>query len=430
MLCGIIKKGAAEPKSSPDIAMNWRLIRIVDVCLGIPLVYLCSIFHKVFRRASSGLPDDSYRRVLTVKFWGVGNLYMMLPSVYALREKRLDCNVDLLTLKGNREAAETSLFFDSVYTIDTDGVWAFVRSAYKTMFELRARGYDLVIDFEQFARFSALVSCYIGRDRRWGFGTRGQHRHYLFTTVVPYDNGVHVTRSFHSLVEIAGVGGMKLPVPFLMDTALGRRASSIMRRLRISVNAIPVVVMHVGTSANFPERRWPAAYFARVADELIHAHGARILFTGLGEEVALVADVISRMAYKDMAEDISGRLGFRDLLATIWVSDIVISADTATVHLASVLGTPVVGLYGPNTPELYGPWGRGDMVFYSKLPCSPCITNFNGKINTCRHPDGRGACMKNIFPEDVLAGIEKYYFARDSEFKIEKSRADASCDEP
>jgi heptosyltransferase-3 len=79
------------------------------------------------------------------------------------------------------------------------------------------------------------------------------------------------------------------------------------------------------------------------------------------------------------------------------------------VHLASALNTPVVGLYGPNTPQLYGPWGENGLALYANLDCSPCITNFNSKLNTCRHPRGGGACMRELSAEMVFSAIERTY---------------------
>ncbi|MFH1245676.1 MAG: hypothetical protein V1662_04250, partial [Candidatus Omnitrophota bacterium] len=75
---------------------------------------------------------------------------------------------------------------------------------------------------------------------------------------------------------------------------------------------------------------------------------------------------------------------------------------------------PVVGLYGPNTPLLYGPWGANSIYFYKNLSCSPCITNYNAKINRCRHPRGEGMCMKSITPAEVFEGLKTAYFDKEN----------------
>jgi ADP-heptose:LPS heptosyltransferase len=84
----------------------------------------------------------------------------------------------------------------------------------------------------------------------------------------------------------------------------------------------------------------------------------------------------------------------------------VVSNDTATVHIASAMGTPVVGLYGPNTPFLYGPLGDNDLVFYSELPCSPCLCNITSKLSDCR----KAVCMESITVDAVFDGIRARFF--------------------
>ena len=79
------------------------------------------------------------------------------------------------------------------------------------------------------------------------------------------------------------------------------------------------------------------------------------------------------------------------------------SNDTAPVHLASALGRPVLGLYGPNTPVLYGPLSRGSVAFHHRTPCSPCLTNFNYKTSYCRMP----VCIRSVTVEEVAAAADR-----------------------
>jgi ADP-heptose:LPS heptosyltransferase len=101
-----------------------------------------------------------------------------------------------------------------------------------------------------------------------------------------------------------------------------------------------------------------------------------------------------------------------------------ISSDTAPVHIASAMGAPVVGLYGPNTPFLYGPSGDNNLVFYHQIPCSPCLTNTNRKLSKCSF----ARCMDGITVGEVAAGIEMKYFGRGGELKaaFKKSREPAA----
>jgi ADP-heptose:LPS heptosyltransferase len=390
--------------------MNWKLIRIVDACLGIPLLLGISLADKLPGRR---LPRESgsVNRVLLIKFWGIGNICMILPSLRALQATYPDATFDFLTLTSNRAALEATAALGQIATIDTGSISAFLASWRYAVATLRGNGYDLIIDFEQFTRFSALVSRQIGAGQTIGFVTAGQHRHHLFTRPVPYDNTVHITRSFFALAAAAGVAEPCSPhVTFASLPLLRSRGAALLAATGIRPGAESVVVMHIGTSDNFRERRWLPERYAALADLLIERHRARVVLTGLPEEAFLIRETLAHLRSPEGVVDLGGALPFTDYFALIAVADLVVSADTAAVHLASAVNTPVAGLYGPNTPLLYGPWGTDGLALYAGFDCSPCITNFNAKIHTCRHPAGRGACMRALGVAAAFAAIEERWF--------------------
>ncbi len=400
--------------------MNWKLIRIIDSILGIPLIRLISILPPA-RNNKTPIPADiSPKKILLIKFWGIGNIFMLLPSIRALHDAFPEAEIDFLTLEGNREALKTLGVVNNITTIGTSSAFKFLRSWKAAVETLLAAGYDLAIDFEQFARFSALITFQSRAARTIGFATRGQHRHNLYSRTIEYDNHIHITRSFYALATAAGV-----KPAFSADLHLNNLETLHSRGSHLtSTHGIdrkePLVIMHIGTSDNFKERRWPPAHYAALADLLAKRFGMRIVMTGLPDESFLIAETSQHLKNSSRVTDLGGQLTFTDYCALITVADLVISADTAAVHLASAVNVPVVGLYGPNTPRLYGPWGIGGLGLCAGFDCSPCITNFNSKINTCRHRDGRGACMKALSVEEVFTAIKKNYCVPSAPFRLAK----------
>jgi ADP-heptose:LPS heptosyltransferase len=346
---------------------------------------------------------------------------MLLPSIQAMRGAFPEASIDFLTLESNREALTIIGAVNGIRTIDTRSPRAFIRTWRSISSQLRREHYDLIIDFEQFARFSALLTDQIGAETSIGFITKGQHRHLLYTHGVHYDNEIHITRSFYSLVARAGVTAPFSPEIVLPNIAkLRERGHIILQEFGISPE-LPIAILHIGTSENFKDRRWAPRNYAELAERLRDLHGFQIILTGLPDESHLIRMTRQNLRSEKQILDLGGRLSFADYFALFTAADIVVSADTAAVHLASAVQTPVVGLYGPNTPKLYGPWGRHCSALYAAYPCSPCITNFNGKINTCRHPDGRGACMAAVSVDMVHAAIENTYLRPDAPHRLGKT---------
>jgi len=404
--------------------MSLDFKRFVDIYIGIPLVYICRLTRWCFRGSKKPRPDRGYQRVLLVKFWGIGNIAMLLPVVSAFKKKYPCVLVDFLTLKENTGIFTSDKIFNQVYGIDCNQAIRFIKSLFKNVKILRHNQYDLVIDFEQFARFSALVCLAIEAKHSIGFKTKGQCRHFFYTVPTAYNDHIHMTKSFMSLGFGAGIDPTLDVEPVAWDDESTGTAyiENILREARVAKDDF-LVLLHLGTSENFIEKRWPVENFAKLADRLIDTFKVRIAFSGLPQESYLVQRALGLMKRKEQAINFCGRLNFSQYIALIGRSDLIISSDTASIHLGTAMSVAVVGLYGPTTPVLYGPWGKKSSLVYKKLPCSPCITNYNAKTHVCRHPDGRGACMKKISVDEVWDLLLRHYFNRDAIFSLRELHA-------
>jgi ADP-heptose:LPS heptosyltransferase len=245
---------------------------------------------------------------------------------------------------------------------------------------------------------------------RIGLNTEGQQRAWLYTTRIAYTDSEHTVDVFRRLTAPFGVGGprptaWRLPVPpDAREAARARLAAAD------PAPAAQRVVVHIGTGPNYDKiavKRWDVERFAALADRLIERHGVSVVFTGQGaEERALVAAVRAHMRHP--AGDLCDQLDVPALTATIADAALVVANDTSVIHLAGILGTPVVALFGPTAPALYGPRGPRDLVFYRQPYCSPCISNYNLKLSRCTDP----VCMRSITVDEVAAGIAAGPLAR------------------
>jgi heptosyltransferase-2 len=394
--------------------MNLHLARYIDRWVGLPL---CFCLHALARLLGqpvpplgattppSAAPRPAPARVLAVKFYGLGNIVMILPALRALRAAYPDVEVDFLTLPGNAALLEQSGLVRRVLSVDVGGVWRFARSVVRLLGGLARGGYDTVLDFEQFLKVSGVFAFMTGARERIGLDTEGQYRGWLYTTRIAYTDSEHTSDLFLRLVAPLGVRAGEAP-PWRLPIPPEARAR--VQALLAGAADRPLVVVHLGIGPNHGEialKRWDVDRFAAVAAALVERHGVTVAFTGQGaEERALIADATTRMGHP--ALDLCDRLGVAELSALVGAARFVLSNDTSVMHLAGVVGTPAVALLGPTSPLLYGPRGDRDLVFYKQLYCSPCFSNYNLKISRCTDP----VCMRSITVEEVLAGIERLHF--------------------
>ena len=391
-------KGDRLSFSREDLYLHFE--RKLDRYLGPPLVALLSFFTHRSRRESSSDP----RRILLLKLHGIGNIVLLLPVLRQLRRRFPDTQIDFLSFRTNAGILEGAEEIAQCHFLDRGSPWRLAGSIARIFPRLRRCAYDLVIDFDQFAHFSAIASLFTGAPERIGFRNPTLHRHLAYTTPVVYLDMAHVSRTFARLAEVAGaplVPGLSRRISLKAEHRV--EAAALLREFGI-VPGEDVIVFHPGSSGNLTLRRWPADRFARLGDRIAEELGCRIVVSGGREEGPLAESVLRGMRHP--ASNSAGKLSILGFAALCERARLVVSNDTAAVHVASAMGTPVVGLYGPNTPFLYGPIGGNDLVFYAELPCSPCLCNLTSKMSDCR----RARCMEGISVEEVFDGIRKRYF--------------------
>jgi len=110
-------------------------------------------------------------------------------------------------------------------------------------------------------------------------------------------------------------------------------------------------IVHVG--AGYGSRLWPADRFAEVSRRL-RKDGHTVVFTGSASERGRAMDVADR-AGAGAPSVLAGRQSLQEFAALVASARLVVSADTGAAHLAAAYGRPSVVLFGPATPEEWGP---------------------------------------------------------------------------
>lgn len=370
--------------------MNLGVAKAVDRVLGGALGGLVGAADRLVEALVPPPAVETVRRVLVVKFWGVGNWALLRPVVRALRERHAGARLSVATLAGNAPLVED--LADDLLLVRPHGLLRAAGDLLRAAARLRRSPPDLALDFEPFARSGALLARLGGARQRIGFATGHAARDGLYTVTVPFRRDAHASRSFRDLAEAGGLAPGPYRAGDLVPTPQGRAEA------RASAGPAPYVVLHPGSGDNFPGRRWAEAGFGAAGRTAV-ARGRRVLVTGSAAEAALAARVA--VASGVGAASVAGRLSLPGLVALLAGADALVSNDTGPVHLASALGLPTLAVFGPNTPVLYGPLAPGSRAFFRGLPCSPCLTASNYRSSRCRI----FACMSAVPTGEVVEAL-------------------------
>ena len=159
----------------------------------------------------------------------------------------------------------------------------------------------------------------------------------------------------------------------------------------IKTNAVtdPIVIVNPGAKSHL--KRWTVEGFAEVCDGLIGECAASIVFVGTGPDEEIVLSVAGKM--KNKHHNFVGKTNIRQLASLLKRSSLLITNDSAPMHLGCAVGTKVLAVFGPTDPKKYGPTGEFDAVINKKLFCSPC------EVAACEYGH---ECMKLVSADEVL----------------------------
>lgn len=145
---------------------------------------------------------------------------------------------------------------------------------------------------------------------------------------------------------------------------------------------------------------WPLEQMEQLIQQLSQKGTFSILLFGSKEEGALLETWAKRYPH---TTSLAGKFGFDQELEQIAQLDLMVSMDSANMHFASCLGTPVVSIWGATHPRrgFYGWRQNPDWAVQHNLACRPCSKYGN---KPCRFADYR--CLSEITPEEVMARIE------------------------
>jgi heptosyltransferase I len=267
--------------------------------------------------------------------------------------------------------------------------------------KLRKEQYDLVIDFQGNLK-SGIMNLITGSANRIGFG-RGYCKEfsYLSTQYHAHPPGKKIHRIAKNLSLLKELGlETRFQRPELPVSKTDEEYIS--RFINTNINpSLPIIIIHPGTSRFGAYKQWPMLYYALLADLILETYKVNIIFSWGPDEFGIVKEIIKNMKRK--AIPACETESIKQLIELIRRSSLFIGGDTGPLHIASILDIPVVGIYGPKDPEIYGPYNDKAIVIKKDVPCSPC------KKRTCSDP----ICMTSILPEDVFYGVEKFLTRQD-----------------
>lgn len=265
-----------------------------------------------------------YKRILVIRLGAFGDVVRSFPTMAALRHHHADAHITLLTTKAFVDMTQKSGYFDRVWDIQR-WRWNQPLSWLRFARQMREDGYDYVYDLQRNDRtliFNLLAPASLRR--HWFGGKMGNP-----TTAEALD-AEEITR---------------FPIPDL--SWMNADISSLGM-------AEPFFLLVPGSSPQNPEKRWPAAHYAKLALMLAEKGITPVILGGAAEkyEASLIA------AASPAVRDLTGKTSFMDIAALARRAAGAVGNDTGPIHLIAMAGCPCVTLFsGASDPAQSKPMG-------------------------------------------------------------------------
>jgi heptosyltransferase-2 len=257
--------------------------------------------------------------------------------------------------------------------------------------KLKAAHYDQAIVLPNSLK-SALIPFFAGIPLRTGF--IGEMRYGLLNDARKLDKeALPLMVERFVLLSEKKSESIHRPISPLKLNSSDTQRSNVRQKLNLQSDK-PAVAFCPGAEYG-PAKRWPADYFAKLAQNLIQ-RGYQVWIIGSQKDAA-IAEAIRKNAPECL--NLCGKTQLNEAIDLLSLADFIVTNDSGLMHVSAAIDKPMIALYGSSSPGFTPPLSDQAVILKLDLPCSPCFKR------EC--PLGHFNCMVQLTPDLVFKTIEE-----------------------
>ena len=400
--------------------MNIKKARKIDYWIGVPLCFLLSglsYFRKVVRFRKNEIKP--IRKILFIKLSELGAIILAYPLIKRIKEYNPSAEIFFVTFDKNKgifKLLGEIIPQENVLGIRESSIF-FILDTLKAIRRLSKEKIDIVFDLEFFSRFSAIFSYLSGGVKRIGFYSytyEGLYRGDLLTHKIQFNSLSHITKNYLSMCQEVEqeekntpqleeyINDIELTFPkHIPVEKIQKRVLSKLRNLGVDLEKNRLVLINPG-EGTLPLREWPIENFIILSKLILENKANYIVIIGT-EGADKKTDLILGAVKNPRCVTLVNQTELDELLELFSIADILVSNDCGLAHLAMLSSIKEFVIFGPESPQVFGPLTENSYTLYSHWSCSPCLSVLNHRNSACKD----NQCLKCIKPEDVYNFILK-----------------------
>ena len=289
------------------------------------------------------------KKILVIRLRALWSSLLTFPMIKQLEDYYgKDVEYDLLATSRNIWVFKNQWYFHQMYNLFS--MKGFLRMLWSF------KKYDIVIDAEEYFRISSLISLRTGKITV-GYGNIAIRKlAYVFHYI--YSEKTHNLMNCLSLLIPLWI---KIYAPVAMESLKYEQKHTV------KVNAFlkqfrgkNIICLHTWWAETAPDRFRANDNRVQLIEELNRIYWDKIIvfLSGTAFEEQGVYEILNKLSLdaKKHVVSICGKFNLFEFAYLLMKCNLMISNDTGPMHLAAAMGTKTIGLFGPNLPELFGPW--------------------------------------------------------------------------
>ena len=328
-------------------------------------------------------------KILVIKLSALGDVILAMPSLAALRENFPQAHIAVLTGAPFGSILQNCPYVNQIieFPLGNRG-FAALRQVSSL---LRRLDFDMVVDLQN-SRRSHILSFLSACNRRYGYDN-GKFSFLLNRKVKELGSPLSPIQHQARTLKLLSIESVKEVLELWPQQTDEAWAKSFINKHKKDKGA-SLIGVNLGASIRWPSKRWAVEKFAALLDKMQDA-GMEVVVTGKDKDKELLKRLTQLT--KNQFIDAVDKTSIMQLACLINHCRVYITSDSAPLHIAYAMKTPVVALFGPTDPRRHAIVNAKQALIKKKINCSPCYKR------RCR----RHECMEEISIDEVFNAVKE-----------------------
>ena len=336
---------------------------------------------------------NKVKRVLLINFGGIGDEILFFPTIKSIKKTYPHAKIYLALEPRSKSAKHLCSAIDKVFCVDIKSKFKYW-SILKFLFRVWVRHFDVAISTGS-SKLVALLLLLTGAKERYGYASAWADK--LLTNTVELNKNQYAADMYHDLAKIVNPAAV-CTIPEIDNVTapeINCEKSLILIHPGVSLMSIKKNII----------KGWSVKRWAKLIDMLLETKEYKVLLAGGKDDKETIERILfilnaTRTDYSDFKNLYGQTKSIKDFVALVKACDAIVCVDSAPMHMAIAVNTPVAAIFGPTDEKVLVPERANIKVLkVDDLNCRPCL--WAKRQTSCETKE----CLE-IHTKDVFDAVE------------------------